>query len=441
MEEVYNYIKNSIGLKSGDAIVVGVSGGPDSMTLLHVLKSLKKELDIRIICAHVNHNQRKESDEEEAYVREYCRKNDILFECIKIEKWGDDNFENEARSVRYKFFEELVENFNAKFLMTAHHADDLIETIMMRIVRGSTLKGYSGFSKVVKKDNYKIVRPFITLTKDEIMEYAEKNDIKYFIDSSNLEDKHTRNRYRHQILPFLKKENPNVHKKFLKFSETLIENSNYIDKEANKQFNKVFQNGVLYIDRFIELEHVIQTKIIYNILERIYGDDLLIIGDAHVELIFNLIKSNKSNSIVHLPNSIIIIKAYNEISFSYDDEKYDEYEIEISQIVNLPDGKIIEMVNDSNDTSNYTIRLNSKDIKLPLYVRNRRDGDKMMVKGLNGSKKISDIFIDEKIKTTDRDTWPVVLDSENTIVWLPGLKKSKLDRKITEEYDIILRYY
>ena len=219
MEEVYNYIKNSIGLKSGDAIVVGVSGGPDSMTLLHVLKSLKKELDIRIICAHVNHNQRKESDEEEAYVREYCRKNDILFECIKIEKWGDDNFENEARSVRYKFFEELVENFNAKFLMTAHHADDLIETIMMRIVRGSTLKGYSGFSKVVKKDNYKIVRPFITLTKDEIMEYAEKNDIKYFIDSSNLEDKHTRNRYRHQLLPFLKKENPNVHKKFLKFSE------------------------------------------------------------------------------------------------------------------------------------------------------------------------------------------------------------------------------
>ena len=441
MEEVYNYIKNSIGLKHGDAIVVGVSGGPDSMALLYVLKSLKKELDIRIICAHVNHNQRKESEEEEAYVRDYCRKNDILFECIKIEKWGDDNFENEARTIRYKFFEELIDNYNAKFLMTAHHADDLMETILMRIVRGSTLKGYSGFSKVVKKDNYKIVRPFITLTKDEILKYAEENKIKFFIDSTNFENKHTRNRYRHQMLPFLKKENPNVHKKFLKFSETLIENSNYIDKEANKMFNKVFQNGVLYIDRFIELEHVIQTKIIYNILERIYGDDLLIIGDAHVELIFSLIKSNKSNSIVHLPNSIIIIKAYNEITFSYDDEKYDEYEIEISQIVNLPDGKIIEMVNDSNDTSNNTIRINSKDVKLPLYVRNRRDGDKMMVKGLNGSKKISDIFIDEKIKASDRDTWPVVLDSEETVIWLPGLKKSKLDRKIEEEYDIILRYY
>ena len=99
------------------------------------------------------------------------------------------------------------------------------------------------------------------------------------------------------------------------------------------------------------------------------------------------------------------------------------------------------MVSDSDDTSNYTIRLNSKDVKLPLYVRNRRDGDRIHVKNLNGSKKISDIFIDKKIKSTDRETWPIVLDSENRVLWLPGLKKSNLDRKIDDEYDIILRYY
>ena len=441
MEEVYNLLKNDIGLTKGDVIVAGISGGPDSMALLHVLKSLKKELDIRIVCAHVNHKQRPESDEEEEYVRDYCKKNDILFECLRKENWGDDNFENEARSVRYKFFDELIETYGAKFLMTAHHADDLIETILMRIVRGSTLKGYSGFSKIVEKDNYKIVRPFITLTKDELLKYDEENNIKYYVDSTNFDKTHTRNRYRSQMLPFLKSENKNVHKKFLKFSETLIENSNYIDKEANRMFNRVFQNGVLYVDKFVDLDKVIQTKIIYNILERIYGDDLLIIGDAHVELIFDLIKSNKSNSIVHLPNSVIVIKSYNELSFSFDEEEYDEYEIEISHIVNLPNGKIIEMVSDSNDTSNYTIRINSKDVKLPLYVRNRRDGDKIAVKGLNGRKKVNEIFIDEKIRTSDRDTWPIVLDSQETVIWVPGLKKSKLDRKMTEEYDIILRYY
>ena len=101
-------------------------------------------------------------------------------------------------------FDELVNNYSAKYLMTAHHADDLIETILMRIVRGSTLKGYSGFSKILDKGSYKIIRPLITLTKDEIISFNEANNIKYFIDSTNNEDFHTRNRYRHVVLPFLK---------------------------------------------------------------------------------------------------------------------------------------------------------------------------------------------------------------------------------------------
>ena len=441
MEEVYNYIRNDIKISSNDTIVVGVSGGPDSMALLYILNEFKNKIDFNLVCAHVNHNKRKESQEEEDYVRSFCKDKKIVFESTKITKWGDDNFENEARSARYSFFEKIIEKYHARYLMTAHHADDLIETILMRIVRGSTLKGYSGFSKVVDKGSYKIIRPFISITKDEIIKFVKNNNIKYYIDSTNNENIHTRNRYRHEILPFLKKENPNVHKKFIKFSEILLENSQYIEKESNKVFNRVFQNGVLLIDKFNELDHIIQNKIIYDILERIYGDDLLIIGDTHVDLIFDLINSSKSNSIVHLPNNIIMMKAYNEITIEYDDQFKDEYEIEISSVVNLPNGKIIEVVNESEDTSNYTIRLNSKEIKLPLYVRNRHNGDKMQIKGMEGHKKISEIFINEKIKFKDRETWPVVLDAEDTVVWLPGLKKSQLDKKISQEYDIILKYY
>ena len=142
MEEVYNFIKSSIGIKPGDAIVVGVSGGPDSMALLHILKSLKSDLDIRIICAHINHKKRKESEEEEEDVRNYCRMNDILFECLKIEKWGDDNFENEARIIRYKFFEEIRENCVKKvvycrvdgrpFLLTNFNEDGATFTLVQR---------------------------------------------------------------------------------------------------------------------------------------------------------------------------------------------------------------------------------------------------------------------------------------------------------------------
>jgi len=441
MEEVYNFIRKEIGLSVGDTIVVGVSGGPDSMALLYILNEFKNKMDLNIICAHVNHNKRKESEQEKIDLENYCKKNNITFEYIKVTNWGDDNFHNEARSVRYNFFEELVYNYGAKYLMTAHQGDDLIETILMRIVRGSTLKGYSGFSRIVDKGDYKIIRPLITVTKDEILKFDEKNGIQYAIDESNNEDHYTRNRYRHTVLPFLKQEEPNIHKKFLKFSETLLKNSNYIDSVASKEFNKVFQNGNLDIDKFKSLDPVIQTKIIYNILEKIYGDDLLIVGNAHVDLIFGLISSNKSNSVVHLPNNVIVVKSYNELTFSYNDDVNDQYEIQIDEIVNLPNGKIIEKVDETNDTSNYTIKLNSKEVTLPLYVRNRRDGDKIKLKGLNAYKKVSEIFINEKIKTSDRNSWPVVLDSKEEIVWLPGLKKSNLDKKNTEEYDIILRYY
>lgn len=440
MEEVYEFIGKKLKLTEIDTIVIGVSGGPDSMALLYIMNQFKEKIGFKIICAHVNHNKRPESEKEQKCLEKYCKENNIIFEYIKINNWGDDNFHNEARTVRYNFFDEIINIYSARYLMTAHHGDDLIETILMRIVRGSTLKGYSGFSRIVDKGNYTLVRPLITVTKTEIEDFDIKNNIWYAIDSSNNEDHYTRNRYRHKVLPFLKKEDPNVHKKFLKYSKILLENNEFIENEASKYFNKVFHNGNLNIDKFVQLDKVIQNKIIYNILERIYGDDLFIICDAHVDLIFNLISSNKSNSIVHLPNNLVVIKSYNDLVFTYDEEQTDKYEIEVINIVNLPNGKIIEKTTDTNEISNNIIRLNSKEIALPLYVRNKRNGDKMTIKGMTGTKKISDIFIDDKIKTSERNAWPVVLDSEENIVWLPGLKKSKFDKKISQEYDIILRY-
>lgn len=440
MEEVYEFIGKKLKLTEIDTVVIGVSGGPDSMALLYIMNQFKEKIGFKIICAHVNHNKRPESEKEQKCLEKYCKENNIIFEYIKINNWGDDNFHNEARTVRYNFFDEIINIYSARYLMTAHHGDDLIETILMRIVRGSTLKGYSGFSRIVNKGNYTLVRPLITVTKTEIEDFDIKNNIWYAIDSSNNEDHYTRNRYRHKVLPFLKKEDPNVHKKFLKYSKTLLENNEFIENEASKYFNKVFHNGNLNIDKFVQLDKVIQSKIIYNILERIYGDDLFIICDAHVDLIFNLISSSKSNSIVHLPNNLVVIKSYNDLVFTYDEEQTDKYEIEVINIVNLPNGKIIEKTTDTNEISNNIIRLNSKEIALPLYVRNKRNGDKMTIKGMTGTKKISDIFIDDKIKTSDRNAWPVVLDSEENIVWLPGLKKSKFDKKISQEYDIILRY-
>jgi len=144
---------------------------------------------------------------------------------------------------------------------------------------------------------------------------------------------------------------------------------------------------------------------------------------------------------VHLPNNVKVIKTYSELSFGYDDEAPDAYEIEISDIVNLPNGKNIELIAASDDTSNYITRLSSMEVTLPLYVRSRRNGDKLSVKGMDGHKKVNDIFIDNKISNKERSVWPVVCDASDNVIWIPGLKKSKFDKEIKEEYDIILKYY
>lgn len=442
MESAYEFIANNIGLHYGETIVAGISGGPDSMALLSILMEVRKSLDINIVCAHVNHNTgRPGQNEEQKYVENFCHKNGITFKTLVIEKYGDDNFENEARTKRYNYFEQLLSEYNAKYLFTAHHGDDLIETILMRITRGSTLRGYSGFSKIVDRGSYKIIRPFINLKKDELIEYDKKNKIKYYIDSTNFEDIHTRNRFRKYIVPEFKKEDPNIHQKFYKFSKTLQEYNDYIDKVVQKRIKKIYVQNVLNIEEFSKEDHIIQMKIIYYILEHIYEDDLMLITDTHAELLYNLIMSKKANLRIHLPNNVIAMKEYNMCSLIKEIELNNEYEIEINKFVNLPNGKNIEVVKRTAITNNNVCRLNSDEIRLPLYVRNRKNGDKISVKGMLGRKKVNDIFIDEKIPLSEREKWPVVLDANENVVWIPGLKKSKFDKTKEENYDIILKYY
>lgn len=446
MENAYKYILNNLGLKNGDTIVAGISGGPDSMALLHLLIRVWRELirsgnKITIVCAHVNHKVRKESDEEEIFVKEYCEKNKVIFECYHIEEYGNENFHKDARDKRYNYYELLVNKYNARYLFTAHHGDDLMETILMRLTRGSSLKGYSGFNKVVDMSNYKIVRPLIELTKKEIADYDEINNIPYVIDQSNFKDVYTRNRFRKYVLPLLKNEDKNVHLKFYKFSNMLHECSEYIDKIVNDEIKKVYVQDVLNVSEFLKKEHLIQMRILYFMLEQAYHDNLKYVTDRHVELLYNILVSKRASSKIYLPNNVIVRKEYNKCYFVKEENICQDYEFQIDSIVNLSNGKKIEVVDKTDLNNNFVCRINSSDVKLPLLIRNRRTGDRISIKGMNGSKKIKDIFIDSKIPISERNIWPVVVDSENMIIWLPGLKKSKLDKTKDEKYDIILKYY
>lgn len=154
-----------------------------------------------------------------------------------------------------------------------------------------------------------------------------------------------------------------------------------------------------------------------------------------------MIKSKKANAYIYLPNNLKAIKQYNELIFVSEEIKPNEYEIEIIDYLSLPNGKNIEVIKETELNNNFICRLSKNDVKFPLRVRTRKNGDRIHIKGMITSKKINDIFINEKIKVNDRDMWPVVVDACDTVVWLPGLKKSKFDKQKNEKCDIILKYY
>ena len=308
----------------------------------------------------------------------------------------------------------------------------------MRLTRGSTLDGYSGFNKISKRDNYSIIRPLVFYTKEEIMEYLEEKHIEYRIDKTNFDKKYTRNRYRLDILPVLKNENKNIHKKYLTFSEELEESNNFIDKYVSNKYIDIVKDNIIDLDLLLKEDRYIIKKILNKYLFNNYKSNINLIESKHVQAILDLIDSDKPNTFITLPNNIMIEKSYNKL-YIKDTDKLDNYEIVIKDKVVLGD-YIIKRIDNTDLTNNFVCHLNSKEIVLPLYVRNRKDGDYIEILNLNGKKKIKDLFIDSKVDKSLRDNYPLVVDSNDNIVWIPGLKKSKYDRLKSGNYDIILWY-
>ena len=405
------------------------------MALLHYLINNYKD---KIIVAHINHNVRKQSNTEELFLSNYCKDNNITFECMKITEYKENNFENEARKKRYKFYKEILTKYNSSYLFLAHHADDLMETIIMKIIRGSNINGYAGIKKISYKDNYYIVRPFLDYTKQDILEYIKKYNITYYDDYTNNDITYTRNRIRHNIIPLLKKEDINIHKKFIKYSNTLNEYNDYINYEIDNIIKDIYINNTLYLDKFNIMHPFIKKNILYHILNNIYNNKDNIVKDIHIKNILNLINNPKPNITINMPNNIYVTKEYNILIFS---NKYniENYNIKFDKKVSI-NNFIIEQIEDTQLNGNDICRLNSNEISLPLYIRNKKDGDYIELLGLNKKKKVKEIFIECKIPIRQRNNYPVLVDSKNNILWLPNLKKSKFNKKINEKYDIILKY-
>ena len=455
-----NKIKETIEtnnlIKENEHIIVGVSGGPDSVCLLHVLSSLRYEYRLTLTVVHVNHGLRgKDADNDQKYTEELCKtmglncytfKKDIK----KISKQKGLSEEEAGREERYKAFYEVKDKVNADKIAVAQNLNDQAETLLIRLLRGSGLDGLSAIDHI--RENC-VIRPILDISRAEIERYCEENNLNPQIDKTNLETKYTRNKIRLELIPYLKENfNSNIENTLWKTASILNEDKVFIN------------NYVEEIARNIEIEEKAVAKINKTVFNRediaikkrliLYIADILLlrkdIGTVHLENAIKLINENNTSKGIDLPNGLRISVGYNEIIFTNinikkDIEKY-LYKLKLGILNIVPEinGNIKMKIIDNGiyeiTKDQYTKMFNYDIIKNEIIVRNRRVGDVFTPLGFKGSKKIKNYFIDEKIDKDKREEIPIICCGDE-IMWVVGYRISEKYKVTTETKQILVIEY
>lgn len=312
-EEVLKTIKTYNLIEKNDKVVIGVSGGPDSICLLHLLYSIKKELGFEIVVAHINHQIRKVADSETEYVKDFCKnlgiecfvKKENITELAKEQKKGTEEV---GRQVRYDFFEDVAQKTNSNKIATAHNSNDRAETVILNILRGSGISGLKGIEAM--RDN-KYIRPLIFTKREKIEEYCQENNLNPKIDESNMENIYNRNKVRNIIIPYIEKEfNKNIIQTINRLSDVATEENEFLQKLTEEQYNTIstIENDTIILDlkKFNHLELVIKRRLIlYTINEAIHTTNG--IEKVNIDDIIKLCKNNIGNKYL---SPIKLIKIY-----------------------------------------------------------------------------------------------------------------------------------
>lgn len=415
LKESIKLIKEKLNNKK---VLLACSTGVDSMVLLDLL--LKHANNCQIIISHINHQKRKQSILEEEYITKYCEEKNIKCYVKKLEHYEEGNFQEWARIQRYEFFEEIIRKEGIDYLLTAHHADDNLETIIMRLLKSSSLKGYAGIEKEIKKENYSILRPLLDHSKNEIITYAKKNNIFYYQDESNFSDDYTRNRIRKYITPILLEENPNLYQAINYYSQTILDANQLLEKEKVsfiKNHVLVKNNNELEIIEFniseyLKLSDYLRVQVLFRILRK-YSLSRTCIDDIIKQII-----SSKNKIVTKINNHLSMIKEYGYIQFVNSTLEEDAFSLEIYEegIYNIGDNIKIEVNKNSCNfiTPNGNLWYNIKG--LPITIRKRKNGDKIITK--MGTISISDYLTNKKVPYLKRRNILLLCEKDNVIAIL-----------------------
>ncbi len=292
-------------IQDNDKVVIGVSGGPDSIALLTILNKLKEKWNIKLYVAHINHRIRKEAEEETEYVKDFCAKIgvEIYIKEINVEEEAKRlkiGTEEAGRNIRYAFFEEVLEKVGANKIATAHQKNDNAETVLMNIMRGTSIAGLKGIEKV--RDG-KFIRPLIECSREEIENYCKDNKLDPKYDKSNNENIYTRNKIRNLLIPYLQKEyNPNIIDTINRLADLAAQEEQFLNKVVEKEYEKLLISGdnkkenivILDLKKFNQLDYIIKSKLVLYTIAKVYGRTTGI-EKVHIDDIIKLCENNIGN--------------------------------------------------------------------------------------------------------------------------------------------------
>ncbi len=441
-------------LKAGDRVLAAVSGGADSVCMLHVLDRLKKELNIEIFCAHLNHGLRgAAADNDEEFVSELCRKMKIKFysKKVNVAELAAENkqtVEEAGRNARYDFFAELCREYKLNKIATAHNKNDNAETVLMRIIRGTGTDGLGGIPYV--RDGV-VIRPVLNVSRGDIEEYCRVNALKFCTDATNADNDYTRNKIRNELIPYLAKEfNPEITDSLARLAENVGTDARFIGGYAERLYDRLCsplpgkKPVSLHIESLQMIERAIAVRVVR--LAAAKAVEGLRLEKKHIDDIMALMEKQTGAS-VDLPGGLCAHVEYGWIIFSDRNENEkreaslaggDEFFAEVS-----PDGKIFVECIEKNITfkvenpKEYKAKIN--EIMLDyglvegkkLFLRSRRTGDRIVRFSDGRTKKIKNILIDEKIPKRDRNKIPLLCTGDEVLAIVGSRVSEKY--KVTNE--------
>lgn len=466
LNTVQTYMQEHNMVSSGDRIVIGVSGGADSVCLFYVFLKLKAMFDLTLFVVHVNHGIRgNEADEDEAYVKMICEENKVAFTALKADipsiASAEGLSEEEAgRNIRYQAFYECFNKNGCNKIAIAHNRNDNAETILFNLFRGSGIKGLIG----IRANRDEIIRPLLCVGRDEIEDFLEKNHISFRTDRTNLTDDYSRNKIRHRIISFAQEEiNSKAIEHIIHAANQLDEINRYLEKNVSIAYDKVViyreQKELFEIDsEKLKLEDlVIQKGIIRTVFEKL-ARQLKDVEALHVDLVLAL-QDKEVGKRLNLPYGILAVKGYHTITMWVNTiNSCDEQELRCSsshccdlkvQEIKAP-GDYYLPKNDQllhvkliNYEKSMIIPKNGctkwfdyDKIKNTVLIRTRKEGDFIQIDSKGSRKKIKSLFIDDKIPRDEREHLPLLADGPH-IMWIIGGRMSEA-YKISEETKIIL---